>query len=128
MKLTKQSSIAGAERDPNKFKNLVRAFDNDLKNIVFALNGRIRFGGGGDGDRGENIAGEFQEFTTSATPDAENTLAHGLGSIPIGYLILGQDKAGSLYQLDDTGTAWTATNIYLKCDVASVTFLVFLLK
>lgn len=102
--------------------------DADLTSLFTAMQGRLRFGDGGDGDRGENIHGEFQNFTTSATPDAENTIAHTLGSVPIGYLILGQDKSGSLYQLSATGTAWTSSNIYLKCDVASVNFLVFLLK
>jgi hypothetical protein len=92
------------------------------------MQGRVRFGTGADGARGENIQGEFQLFTTSATPDAENTVAHGLGAIPVGYIICHQSKAGSLYQGPTTGTNWTATNIYLKCDVASVIFLVFLLK
>jgi len=102
--------------------------DADLTSLFLAMQGRLRFGDGGDGDRGENIHGEFQQFTTSATPDAENTVSHTLGSVPVGCLVLGQDKAGSLYQLSDTGTAWTSSNLYLKCDVASVTFLVFLLK
>ena len=125
MKIAKQSQyIRGLEEIE---KHLVEV-DNDLTKLFLATQGRIRFGGGGDGDRGENLSGEFHQFTTSATPDAENTIGHGIGAVPIGYIILGQDKAGSLYQLAATGTAWTSTNIYLKCSVASVTFLVFLLK
>lgn len=117
----------------NTFKNgnaedYVSDVNSDLTNIFLAISGRIRFGSGTDGTAGENISGQFQQFTTSATPDAENTIAHTLGSVPVGYIILGQDKAGSLYQLAGTGTAWTSSNIYLKCNVASVTFLVFLLK
>jgi hypothetical protein len=99
-----------------------------MDNLFRCLNGRVRFGRGTDGDRGENIQGEFQQFTTSATPDAENTIAHGIGAIPVGYIILWQDKAGSLYQGPSTGTAWTSSNIYLKCTVASVTFKVFLIQ
>lgn len=117
----------------NTFKNgnaedYVADVNSDLTNIFLAISGRIRFGSGADGVAGENISGQFQQFTTSATPDAENTIAHTVGSVPVGYIILGQDKAGSLYQLAGTGTAWTSSNIYLKCNVASVTFLVFLLK
>lgn len=115
------------ERSTNFIDQLHR-IDYEMSQLFTALQGRIRFGTGTDGDRGENISGEFQQFTTSATPDAENTIAHTLGSVPVGYIILGQDKAGSLYQLAATGTAWTSSNLYLKCDVASVTFLVFLLK
>jgi len=106
----------------------IRMLQLNLTKIFAVLQGRVRFGRATDGDRGENIDGRFQKFTTSATPDAENTIAHGLGATPLGYINMGQDKAGSLYQLTDTGTAWDATNIYLKCDVASVTFLVFLIK
>ena len=89
---------------------------------------RIRFGDGADDNKGENIDGQWILFTTSGTPDAENTIAHGLGATPIGYIICGQDKAGSLYNLEDTGTAWTASNIFLKCDVATVKFRIFLQK
>ncbi len=102
--------------------------DTDLKNLFLWSQGRVRFGDGSDNSNGENIEGQFQVFTSSATPDAENTIAHTLGSVPIGYIVIGQDKAGSLYQKNDTGTAWTSSALYLKCDVASVDFTIFLLK
>lgn len=125
MKLAKQSNHSNNSTDKNKH---LFDIDSDLRNLFFAAQGRIRFGSGVDGERGENISGEFQQFTTSDTPDAENTIAHGLGAVPIGYIIIGQDKAGSLYQLSTTGTVWTSSNLYLKCSVASVTYKVFLLK
>ena len=102
--------------------------DTDLNALFLAMQGRIRFGDGGDGDRGENLSGQFQSFTSHATANTEFSVAHTLGSVPVGYLVLGQDKAGSLYQLSGTGTAWTSSAIYFKCSVSSVTFLVFLLK
>ena len=119
MKIAKQS---------NNNRNELRAVDTDLIALFTAMQGRIRFGDGGDGDRGENIHGEFQLFTSHASANTEFSVTHTLGSIPVGYLVLGQDKAGSLYQLSDTGTAWTTTTISLKCSIASVKFLVFLLK
>ena len=131
MKLVKQSSNVKQSReiDPEEIGKLnstrLDSIDSDLKNLFLAVQGRIRFGTGTDGERGENIHGRFQTLTTSATPDAENTLAHGLGSVPIGYIIINQDKAGSLY---DSGTSWTSTSIFLKCNIASVTFNIFILK
>lgn len=116
-----------AKKSSNNQREL-RDINSDIRTLFTAMQGRIRFGSGGDGDRGENIHGEFQEFTSHATANTEFSVSHGLGSVPVGYLILGQDKSGSLYQLDDTGTAWTSSAIYLKCSVSSVTFLVFLLK
>jgi hypothetical protein len=120
----KSPTISQEENVETQLKRL----DADLDSVVTAFQGRVRFGTGTDGDRGENLSGEFQQFTTSATPDAENTIAHTVGAIPVGYIVLWQDKAGSLYQGPTTGTNWTSSNVYLKSDVASVTFLVFLLK
>lgn len=100
----------------------------NLDKIFTATQGRIRFGDGVDGNRGENLAGVFQTFTSDATPDTEFSVAHGLGSVPIGRIIIWQDKAGNLYQSPTTGTAWDSTDAYFKCDVASVTFNVFFLK
>lgn len=105
-----------------------RDVDTDLRNIFYILQGQIRFGNGDDGESGENISGEFQQFISDATPDTEFSVTHTLGAIPIGYIIMGQDKAGNLYQLSTTGTSWTTTTVYLKCDTASVTFKIFLLK
>lgn len=113
--------------DP-ELKNQLRRNDQDMSNLFLAMQGRIRFGTGIDGDRGENISGEFQTYTSNATPDTEDTLAHTLGATPVGFIVLHQDKAGSVYQGPTTGTNWTSNNIYLKCDVASVTFLLFLIK
>lgn len=130
MRWTKISNFTGIDTKKNSFKSknpedYVFDLDKDMRNLGNLVNGRVRFGDGVDGARGENISGEFQVFTSDGVADAENTIAHTLGAVPIGYIVLNQDKAGSLY---DSGTAWTATNIYLKSDVASVTFKVFLLK
>jgi len=103
----------------------IRNVDADLKNIFLAFSNRIRFGDGSDGEDGENISGQFQVFTSSATPDAENTISHNLGAAPIGYMVINKDKAAHLY---DSGTAWTSTNIYLKSDVATTEFKIFLIK
>lgn len=127
MKLAKISKLPILNL-PDVVRNYLRNLDSDIERLYLLTQGRVRFGTGTDGDRGENLSGEFVQFTTSGSANAENTIAHTLGSVPIGYIIIGQNKAASLYQLSDTGTAWTSSNIYLKCDTATVTFNVFLLK
>ncbi len=102
-------------------------YDTDFNQVINCLNGRVRFGPGTSGNNGENIAGQFLTITTNVTPNTESTFTHTMGSIPVGYIIIGQDKAGSLYQLANTGTAWTSSTISLKCSVASVVFKLFLL-
>ena len=90
--------------------------------------GRVSFGTGVDGVSGQNIEGEWQIYTSNSTPDTEDMLSHTIGSIPLGYLVVNQNKAGTVYGTASLGTAWTSSNIYLKCNVASVTFLLFLVK
>ncbi len=122
MKVVKTSNLSSRKEELPVYD---KALDADVSSICTALAGRIRFGTGTDGARGENISGEFQVFTTSGTPDTEGAVAHTLGSIPIGYIVLKQNKAGSIYI---GASAWTKTSIYLASDIASVACTVFLLK
>lgn len=103
----------------------VRSLDADIKKIFLALNGRVRFGDGADGERGENVSGEFQVVADSGTANTEFSITHTLGATPIGYLVTKINKAGVVY---DSGTTWTSSIIYLKCDTANTTLTVFLLK
>lgn len=106
----------------------VRVLQTQIDKLYYAMQGRISFGVGTDGENGQNVSGQFQQYTSNGVANTEDTIAHTVGSIPIGFLVLWQDKAGSFYQGPTTGTAWTDSNIYLKCSVASVTALLFLIK
>ncbi len=106
-------------------ETLYRRLEQDMNKLFLALQSRLRFGDANDGAKGENISGEFQVLTTSATPNAENTIAHTVGSVPVGYLVMKRDKAAHVYL---GTTAWTDTNVYLKSDVASVAVTIFLIK
>lgn len=116
-----------ASKYSDKQSDIVQ-IDTDLLTIFNCLQGRVRFGPGTDGNDGENIAGQWQQFTSNGSANTQFNIAHTLGSVPIGYIVLWQDKAGSFYQGPTTGTAWTSTQISLKCSVASVAALIFLFK
>lgn len=125
MKVVKTSNYVDSKTDP---ENHIRNVDSDLTSLFLALQSRVRFGDATAGTYGENLSGKFVTYVSNAVANTEDTIAHNIGSVPIGYLILWQDKAGSAYQGPATGTAWTTANIYLKCSVASVTFKLFILK
>lgn len=125
MKVTKISNYGGRIESTEKIDAFARDINRDLLNIVLCLSGRIRFGDVSDGNRGENVAGEWQVVTTNATPDTEDAFSHGLGTVPQGYIVVKRDKAGVIY---DGSTSWTSSNIYLRSDVASVTATIFLIK
>lgn len=80
--------------------------DVDLKNIL---------------DRGisfaDNFDAVFVTYTSNATPNTEDTVAHTLGKVPTGYIPVLKDKAGDFYNT----SALTKTNLLIKCSVASVT-------
>jgi len=99
--------------------------DRDLTTLFTAMEGRIRFGTGANGKRGENIHGEFQVFTSNAIPDTSDSITHTLGSVPVGFFIVNINKGAVVY---DSGVAWTASTISLKTTVASTLITLFLLK
>jgi hypothetical protein len=109
----------GADLESN-----MRRLEQDLSQIFEAFKGRVRFGTGADGDRGENISGEFQVVTTS-TANTAFSVTHSLGAVPIGFLVINNNTKGVVY---DSGTAWTDTTISLKCSEATATLTLFLLK
>ena len=53
----------------------------------------------------------------SGNADTEFSVTHYLGRVPSGFIVTKSDKACSVY---DSGTAWTTSTIYLKCDAANV--------
>lgn len=89
-------------------KELLKSLNDQNSNLEAILNRGISFS--------DNVDCTLKTFTSSATPDAENTVAHELGKVPTGYLVYSINKAAAVY----TGsTAWTSANIYLKVNVSS---------
>lgn len=72
-----------------------------------------------------NESGQWLNVTSPGSANTEFSVAHSLGRIPSHYRYL-SDKGANLYQLPTTGTHWTATTVYFKCDTASVALRIFL--
>lgn len=67
---------------------------------------------------------QTRSVSDTGTADTEFSVSHNLGRVPSGFVVTKTNKAGIVY---DSGTAWTATAIYLKCSAANtaVTLQVF---
>ena len=71
-------------------------------------------------DKAGNLSAKHVVFTSNGVANTEDTIPHKLGRVPVGYVVVKQDKAGIVY---DGGTDFTTTNIYLKSSVASVAWI-----
>lgn len=60
---------------------------------------------------------DLVSYTSNAIANTEDTVAHDLKRVPLGFIVYSQDKAGVVYW---SGTAHTATNLFLKNSVATV--------
>ncbi len=104
------SKILPKPRDKQEqgFYWVIETFIDEIRNL---LNGGLLFS--------DNFAMKMKTFTSDATPGDETEIAHGLGKTPVGYIVYGQDKEGSLY----TGTtAWDSTNMYLSSSGTEVEY------
>ena len=107
---------------------LTPGFNNlagQAQNIAKAVSGGLSFGFNKDNsDQGQNINGWNASGVTPVTPSTQFAVAHNLGRVPKGWLTVSLDQPAHLYR----GTsAWTKTQIFLACDVASVNYQVFIL-
>jgi len=105
-------AIPTQHKDPLYYLN-----KHTLESPIEHPGGSAGLGDASDGSIAGLLNAIYQVYTSNVTPDTEDTIVHGLGRIPVGFLVVDKDKAGDIY---DGGTAWTDTNIYLKCSVATV--------
>ena len=60
---------------------------------------------------------ESLSVTDTGDADTEFSITTHSDRVPSGFILTKSDKACAVY---DSGTAWTTTTIYLKCNVANV--------
>jgi hypothetical protein len=125
MQVSKSSNRSAGLDSPEQFEAYIAQVDSDIKSLMLALQGRISFGALTDGATGENISGETQVVTDTGAANTQFTVTHTLGATPLGYIVMGIDKAGVVYE---SGTAWTSTSAYFKCSEANAEVKLFLLK
>jgi len=110
----------------------------DAPNAQFMYNGQIsqlsqqlrnisltqRDGAIQDDDKAGNLNAVYVVFSSNGAANTQDTVAHNLDRMPVGYMPVKQDKSAILY---DGTTANDADNIYFRTSVATVawTVLVF---
>jgi hypothetical protein len=100
--------------------NDVKTLNDWIQEIQKTINGGLRLGDGTNGTRAGNFSGQLIEFVSPAVANTEMEFLHGLGRVPIGWVVLYQDLAGSLYA--SIPESWSNKLLYLKSSVASCTY------
>lgn len=90
-------------------KDLFRSLTEQDDNLAAILDRGVSFL--------DNVDCDFVTYTSNAVADTEDTVAHDLGKVPTGIIPVSLDKAGIIYK----STTYTDENLFLKCNVASVT-------
>lgn len=108
------------------FQGLIRNY-----NVAKVVSGGIDFGASNQTAQGPgtaysgNMNGQWANVQSPGSANTEFAIPHNLNRIPSFYFY-NSDIATTLYQLPNTGTAWTTTNIYVKSTAASANLRVFI--
>lgn len=86
--------------------NLARFTSAAIDSIVSQVNGKLDFV--------DNVRVSGPLAVAFTTPNVAVKVIHFLGRQPVGYLVIGQDAAASIYFPSLVTFPWTSTQIYLS--------------
>lgn len=111
--------------DPNHIpeQSNARRVSDRVRDI---LNGNVSYGGDAN-NTGFAIGPATNEGNTDSkhinvqapTAGTEFAVVHNLNRIPVGFRVANRNNNGNCF---DSGTPWTTTQIFLKCDVTGTQF------
>jgi hypothetical protein len=98
---------------------------DSIRNVIRAINGRLRIGDGSNSSQAGNFDGHTKEVTfTNANTDYE--VPHDLGRVPVGILVLDVNADGAVVRGGSRGS-WSSTRLFVRCNVAGTTALFIVL-
>ncbi len=77
-------------------KEIQRYTAVSLQSVINAINGGLNFG--------ENIQGTFRGATFTGAGN-EQGIVHGLGRVPVGYLVVGRSTGVTIYNGENANTS-----------------------
>jgi len=104
--------------------------DADVLRLFTLTQGNISFGKTANGKNGQNIFGQWATVADTGNANTEFAVPHTLNFetrsiIPGNYFVTNINVGGVVY---NSGTAFTSSNIYLKCTVAHATINLFITR
>jgi hypothetical protein len=104
--MTTSAIPAAPQSGPPSRPNLQEIIGYVRRFIPFAS----AFAAGGKSGRGQWVTVQF------GTANVDVSVSIALGHIPTGYIPVGQNKSGSVYDGSNARADWTASKIVLRCD------------
>lgn len=89
-----------------------------LAQWLFVLTGNLTFGDPDADIQQDNLNSWYVDIADTGLANTEFSVSHGLNLIPAGYILVSSSISCNVYQQKSTGTAWTKSAIFLKCDQA----------
>ena len=74
----------------------------------------------------DNLKAYRATIADSGTANSVNTVTHGLGFIPQGFIVLHNNTAGVVYS--HGRSTWTVTEMYVKCSAANAELEILVLR
>jgi hypothetical protein len=114
---------------PQRSIGLLSTADNQIawqRQISRVLSRNVSFGDGSNVNQAQNLDGFWVlGVVTPGTANTQFAVPYSLpdGRIAIAFDVKRINAAGTVY---DSGTPWTASNIFLKCSAVSVTITLFI--
>lgn len=108
------------DKDGRLTEQSVAAISSFMAIVTALLNGELTLGDGTQSGWTGNLNGQFIRTVSPGTADTEWKEPHGLGRQPIGWIPLGQNKAGVLYY---DSASWGQREIKLKSSGTTVTYI-----
>lgn len=110
------------QKDIKDLDTLIQWMKSFFAQLMTSVNGGLGFGDGVDKD---NMAGIWVTVADTGAANTDFALAHDIGSVPAGFILMVPPAAGFIYK---GATAWTTSNIYLRASVANQAITVFILS
>lgn len=91
---------------------------SQLDTVTKAINGGLRLRAGGNLGRAGNFNAQLVEFITPGMANQQFLVPHSMQEAPEGYIIVLQNKAGSIYTSNFGG--WDGNSVYFKSDATDM--------
>jgi len=110
------------EKHPKDLETMYQWFRSFTAELATVINGALGFGDGVDAD---NVGGEWATIADTGIISADVVIPHSLGAVPAGFILMIPPASGFITR---SPTAWTSSNIYLRCSAPNQSLKIFILS